>query len=1165
MTTVRIGNGVPVIGRGAFRALPNLTKVTFGSKVNEIQDYAFQDCVNLQNFTLPSTIQYLRFRCFAGCDKALTAVTIPTNKDELETELGQGVFSGCSKLATVTFGDTVKVLTGVNYAPGYIGSYGDHDYSTELTMDYDNALFYNCTSLKTINWGAGIKTIGDIAFLNCSALTDLVLPASITDIGNHAFFGCSSLKTVVVKGKVNFIGRYAFGNCPALHYVDFQGATMTSAPGYMPFAFDRDVVTAYAAEDSTGWTGVAEVGGLPDDGMWGGAHIKYGPPSATAGNPYDFYPVTPTDTVYYNDYEWSAPVILTTEPYENGETIPETPAEIKEGCAVYLSYAFDEYWRGEAFNVTNRFTLSGAKSGTFEYAHNWAAHETVDYGWKTNAVPELLQNLAPGDYVLTLQLNAGDRLKETDYSNNSTSIAFTVVAVPKYTVTFDMNGAGGTAPASCTVYEGKTLGKLPSPSAPAGWTFLGWFTEAQEGYVLEDDFVVDADITCFAHWSKCDIGFYTPTSEEGWESPMFVTTDYDGVAHMSSVQQGETIYLKYAFRNLAGEYDMSDFINSFKLSTGAVFADDWTGYMLDGAYFGWAEYAWEVAALQNLAPGTYTLTCTLDATGVLTEADEGNNTKSITFTVVSNDLPPTVNYTVTFNANGGSVSPATRTVESGTAVGTLPTATRSGYTLDGWFTAASGGTQISASTEVTANVTYYAHWTAEGGSGDSGSGSGSGDSGSGDSSGGDVYQSGSPMPVTYVINNYTYNITVIVGQAWGSSLPDAPTAPSGQTFVGWYTGANGTGTRVTATSIVPNKTVTLYPYFVAAELYWLCDVVDGAASATAASTYNGYMYDAKWNLKGTIQVKLGKPGKKDGKASVKATVIVGTKKVTLKAKDNGKAVIEKDGPTVIELVGGDACAVKIGTDGLFGIYGAYVIDGARDFIASKDKAEADAANAILSKWLGSVNVVWKGGSANISIAKKGKANAKGTLADGKTKVSAKSVFIIGEEWCCVPVIAPKANLAFLVWLSRDERKAAVEGLGGDVRVGAPGSLASGSTFRVSKGAALWSQISGKVLTGYLPDGMEVTPSGTKWTLPKAGKVVYKNGAVDASKLGKNPSGLKLTYKAKDGSFKGSFKVYSDNGGKLKATTVNVIGMMIKGKGYGTATVKGKGSVEISIE
>ena len=40
----------------------------------------------------------------------------------------------------------------------------------------------------------------------------------------------------------------------------------------------------------------------------------------------------------------------------------------------------------------------------------------------------------------------------------------------------------------------------------------------------------------------------------------------------------------------------------------------------------------------------------------------------------------------------------------------MPTPTRSGYTFAGWFTAVSGGTQISSSTVINSNVTYYAHW-----------------------------------------------------------------------------------------------------------------------------------------------------------------------------------------------------------------------------------------------------------------------------------------------------------------------------------------------------------------------------------------------------------------------------------------------------------------------
>jgi len=281
LTTVKIGNGVTYVGRMAFRALPNLTTVTFGSKISEIQQQAFQDCVNLKNFTLPDTIQYLRFKCFAGCNKALTAVTIPTNKDDLETVLGQGVFSGCTKLASVTLGDTIKTLTGVEFTEGYGGStrYSDEDRNASLSYAYDRGLFYNCTSLKTINWGKNIKTIGNVAFLNCTSLTEVTLPANIANIGNHAFYGCSSLKKATVKGSVDSLGRRAFANCPSLVYVWFQGPVMTFEPGYQPFAFDTNFKTVYAAPGATGYKGIAEVAGLPADGLWCGVPIKYGAPA----------------------------------------------------------------------------------------------------------------------------------------------------------------------------------------------------------------------------------------------------------------------------------------------------------------------------------------------------------------------------------------------------------------------------------------------------------------------------------------------------------------------------------------------------------------------------------------------------------------------------------------------------------------------------------------------------------------------------------------------------------------------------------------------------------------------------------------------------------------------------------------------------------------------
>lgn len=69
-------------------------------------------------------------------------------------------------------------------------------------------------------------------------------------------------------------------------------------------------------------------------------------------------------------------------------------------------------------------------------------------------------------------------------------------------------------------------------------------------------------------------------------------------------------------------------------------------------------------------------------------------------------------YTVTFNGNGGSVSQTSRRVNHNAEVGALPSASRYGYTFSNWWTSPTEGTQISSSTPITSNVTFYAHWTA---------------------------------------------------------------------------------------------------------------------------------------------------------------------------------------------------------------------------------------------------------------------------------------------------------------------------------------------------------------------------------------------------------------------------------------------------------------------
>ena len=78
-------------------------------------------------------------------------------------------------------------------------------------------------------------------------------------------------------------------------------------------------------------------------------------------------------------------------------------------------------------------------------------------------------------------------------------------------------------------------------------------------------------------------------------------------------------------------------------------------------------------------------------------------------------LVPKFSANVTFNANGGVVTTnnAETYVVGLSKITTLPSASKSGYNFDGWFTEANGGTQVTLDALKSANVptTVYAHYT----------------------------------------------------------------------------------------------------------------------------------------------------------------------------------------------------------------------------------------------------------------------------------------------------------------------------------------------------------------------------------------------------------------------------------------------------------------------
>ncbi|MDR1778286.1 MAG: leucine-rich repeat protein, partial [Clostridiales Family XIII bacterium] len=240
---------------------------------------------------------------------------------------------------------------------------------------------------------------------------------------------------------------------------------------------------------------------------------------------------------------------------------------------------------------------------------------------------------------------------------NSGSVAYTYAVsksipytlIPNTTITLNPNG-GTVSPNTIAVASGTPNAKLPTPTR-TGHSFDGWFTAASGGTQYTDPYLysLTSNTTLYAHWT-----------------PKEYTLFYN-------VNGGDTLSPSYKYVTYGQPY-------------GTLATPTRTGYSFDGWY-------------------------TAPTGGTLVTAATVHNFAG-TATIYAHWS--TASYTLTYNANGGNaLSPSSKTVYYGAAYGTLPTPTRTGYDFAGWYTAASGGTQVTSTTVhlTYGNVTIYAHWT----------------------------------------------------------------------------------------------------------------------------------------------------------------------------------------------------------------------------------------------------------------------------------------------------------------------------------------------------------------------------------------------------------------------------------------------------------------------
>ena len=852
-------SGLRYVGPEAFRGCSSLLGASFADGVEHIDANAFKDCWQMTSVRLPYTVAYIGDGAFTGCS-AIRGVTVPTHLktmqklfpasySQIETaEVAEGettvmddMFKGC---VTLRGGAT---QTDMSMIPNTVTNIGAR-------------AFQGCTSLTAFVVPDSVVKIGVSVFQGCTALWNVTLSRSLTEIPDYAFYGCSLLETMVVPESVTYLGnRFFSGRTDPIPGIVIENALYylcLNAPNYHSGAYAAIAgnMTTYVLQDSRSWDGRQGSRVLPQS--WNGYDITYWTPLRfdvtfdANGGRFDSSGGSTWSEQQIKDMPYALP---STEPVRPG-------------------WAFEGWWDAQTGGAEVRYTtpVTATRPHTI-YAH-----------WRS------LGN--------------------------------------KMTVTFNSNGGTVVTPGAQDYVPGQTFGQFPAPTR-RGYTFQGWWTEAVNGIrMTEATQVPAADMELFAHWKP--ITYYVRFHANGGTGTMSdqpFTFDVSGALKTHAFTRTGFAFTGWA-TTPSGQVRYAE-------NKTVVNLEEVDGYIVD-LYAVWSGVGYSVrfdsnggtgimdnqtiavGETQNLWPcafarGGYTFAgwavSPTDAEAKKVTYRDGQAVKNLatsngaTVPLYAVWMTGSQTVRITFDANGGSVAPNDYwDCVVGTAVEAFPTPTRPGFTFAGWWTARTGGTQVSSIARVTSAQTFYAHWTENGG----------------------VVPGDNSVTVTFNGNGGSVTETQRT-VASGAAVGELPKPKrTGYIFSGWWTAAEG-GVKVDSLYVV-NSSVTFYAH-------WISDAY------IAIETEASYMAESN----GSFELVLG------------GLVLSGsTPKITLKGLPTGLKYDAKTGfvsgkatkPGVYKVtVSATNATVKKPVTAMFEI----VVPNLRSEVLPELRAETDAYGVVM--------------------------------------------------------------------------------------------------------------------------------------------------------------------------------------------------------------------------
>lgn len=266
LEVVAMPDNLEVLGKGVFYGCESLISIYIPDNVRVIPEQAFYNCSALKEVSMPEGVEVIGPKAFYST--SLTSAPLPRTVRSVEKE----AFANCH-ISRAIFPAWLPYCDAHAFDNGglveYVVEEGNAQYSSRDGMLYSldgreliaypanrkgtcvipadvvsvrgdafrgnhnveevvmecrlnglgQAMFKDCTALRSVTLPEGMVVIGKEAFRGCKALTHIAMPQSLTRIDEEAFRACKGMTAIQLPPALEVIGEAAFDYCTKLQEI----------------------------------------------------------------------------------------------------------------------------------------------------------------------------------------------------------------------------------------------------------------------------------------------------------------------------------------------------------------------------------------------------------------------------------------------------------------------------------------------------------------------------------------------------------------------------------------------------------------------------------------------------------------------------------------------------------------------------------------------------------------------------------------------------------------------------------------------------------------------------------------------------------------------------------------------------------------------------------